>query len=155
MDEEAFVAAFGGVYEHAPWVAREAWRERPFVDVDALRIALEDAVRSAAPDQQLSLISGHPELAGEAVLTDESASEQASAGLDRLLPAELEELQRLNRAYRERFAFPFVVCVRGLTKEAILDQARLRLRHSRDQEVDAALGEIAKIAQLRLQDLVA
>ena len=155
MDEHAFVAAFGGIYEHAPWVAREAWRERPFVDVDALRTALEGAVRSAAPDQRLSLIRGHPELAGEAVLTDESASEQASAGLDRLVPAELEELQRLNRAYRERFGFPLVVCVRELPKDAILAWGRERLGRSHDQEVDTALGEIAKIARLRLQDLVA
>jgi len=155
MDEDAFVAAFGGVYEHAPWVARAAWRERPFADVDALRTALEAAMRSAAPDQRLSLIRGHPELGGRAVLTDESAGEQASAGLDRLTPAELGELQRLNRAYRERFGFPFVVCVRELGKDVILGWGRERLQRSREQEVETALGEIVKIASLRLRDLVA
>ena len=155
MDEEAFVAAFGGVYEHSPWVARAAGRERPFADVGALRSAFEDAMRAAPYDRRLALIRAHPELGGEEPLTDESAGEQASAGLDRLTSAEDAELRRLNRAYRERFGFPFVVCVRGLAKGAILDQARARLRRSREQEVDAALGEIAKIAHLRLQDLVA
>ena len=154
FDEDAFVAAFGGVYEHSPWVARAAWRERPFADVDALRTALEDAVRSAAPDRQLSLIREHPELGGRAVLTDESASEQAGAGLDRLTPAELEELRGLNHAYRARFGFPFIVCVRELGKDTILAWGRERLGRSREQEVDTALGEIAKIAGLRLRDLV-
>lgn len=155
MDEEAFVAAFGGVYEHSPWVARAAGRERPFADVGALRSALEEAMRAAPYDRRVALIRAHPELGGDEPLTDESAGEQASAGLDRLTAAEHAELRRLNRAYRKRFGFPFVVCVRGLTKEAILDQARARLEHSREQEVDVALGEIAKIAHLRLQDLVA
>jgi OHCU decarboxylase len=155
MDEEAFVAAFGRVYEHSPWVARAAGRERPFADVGALRSALEDAMRSAAPDRQMSLIRGHPELGGQAVLTDESAGEQASAGLDRLTASEAVELQRLNHAYRERFGFPFVVCVRGLGKDAILAWGRERLKSSREQEIDTALGEIAKIADVRLRDLVA
>jgi OHCU decarboxylase len=159
MDEEAFVAAFGAVYEHSPWVARVAGRERPFADVDALRAALEDAMRAAPRERQMALIRAHPELAGREAdagdLTDESASEQASAGLDRLTAGEYAELQLLNRSYGERFGFPFVVCVRHLTKDEILARGRERLQRSREQEVETALGEIAKIAKARLRDLVA
>jgi 2-oxo-4-hydroxy-4-carboxy-5-ureidoimidazoline decarboxylase len=159
MDEDAFVAAFGALYEHSPWVARAAWRQRPFAGAGALREALEQAMRHASRERQIELIRAHPELAGRAAhegeLTDESSREQASAGLDRLTAGEHAELRRLNRAYGERFGFPFVVCVRERTKQSILAWGRERLERSREHEVDTALGEIAKIADLRLREIVA
>ena len=60
----------------------------------------------------------------------------------------------MNRAYRERFGFPLVICVREHTKDSILAWGRARLGHTADDEVATALGEIAKIAGLRLRDLV-
>ena len=121
---------------------------------------LEDAFRAAladAPDEQrLSLVRAHPDLAGRAALagelTPESTSEQASARLDRLRPDELAEFTRLNDAYRERFGFPFVVCVREHTIPTILDAFARRLGHSAERELDTALEEVAKIASLRLRD---
>jgi 2-oxo-4-hydroxy-4-carboxy-5-ureidoimidazoline decarboxylase len=158
MDEAAFVAAFGALYEHSPWVARAAWPRRPFADVGALRAALEQAMRAAPRERRLALIRAHPELAGreaaEGELTDDSSREQSSAGLDRLTAAEQEELRRLNHDYRERFGFPLVVCVRGHTKDTILAWGRERLQHERDHEVDTALGEISCIARLRLEELL-
>jgi OHCU decarboxylase len=106
----------------------------------------------------MALILAHPDLAGKAAvageLTPESTREQASAGLDRLTPEEYEAFTRLNIGYREKFGFPMIVCVREHTKESILAQAEARMEHSREQEIEVALGEIAKIARLRLQDLV-
>jgi 2-oxo-4-hydroxy-4-carboxy-5-ureidoimidazoline decarboxylase len=158
MDEEAFAAALGGVFEHSPWLARAAWRHRPFTRLSALHAAFEDAMRAAPRDRQIALIAAHPELAGAEAdageLTDESAREQATAALDRLSPPEHAELTRLNRDYRERFGFPLVVCVREHTKESILAWGRARLERSAEQELATALGEIAKIAHLRLGDLV-
>src|SRR5690349_10838581 len=107
MDEDAFVAALGGVFEHSPWVARDASATRPLASVDALAGALEAAMRAAPRDRRLALIRAHPELAGREArageLTAESAGEQARAGLDRLTAAEVAALQDLNAAYRERF----------------------------------------------------
>jgi OHCU decarboxylase len=158
MGEDAFAAALGGVFEHSPWVARAAWRRRPFASVGALHGALEAALREAPRERQLALIRAHPELAGRGArageLTEESTREQAMAGLDRLSPAELRALERLNGDYRERFGFPLVVCVREHTKDSILAWAHERLAHGRDEEIETALGEIAKIARLRLDDLV-
>jgi 2-oxo-4-hydroxy-4-carboxy-5-ureidoimidazoline decarboxylase len=153
------LADLGALFEHSPWVAEAAWRRRPFRTVAELEAALETAMREAPRDRQLDLIRAHPELAGreaeERTLTRESTHEQASAGLDRLTADELEALRRLNRSYRERFGFPLIVCVREHTKNSIIAWGNARLEHSRDQEIDVALGEITKIARLRLADLIA
>jgi len=158
MEEDAFADALGGVFEHSPWVARDAHAARPFRTVDDLQAALEAAVGGAERERQVALIREHPELAGREAaageLTAESAGEQARAGLDRLSAAEVAALRDLNRAYRERFGFPFVVCVREHTKDSILAWGAERLGHSTDEEIAIALGEIAKIAGLRLHDVV-
>jgi xanthine dehydrogenase D subunit len=152
------LADLGTLFEHSPWVAEEAWRRRPFAGVAELHAALEAAMREAPRERQLALINAHPELAGreaqEGALTRESTHEQASAGLDRLTAGELEALRRLNRDYRERFGFPLIVCVREHTKDSILAWGTARLEHSREREIEIALGEIAKIARLRLADLL-
>ena len=159
LDREEFVSRFGALYERSPWVAEAAWRERPFAGLAELHEAFVKAMREAPRERQLTLIRAHPDLAGRAAiageLTADSAREQASAGLDRLTPEEYEDFHRLNSAYRDKFGFPFVVCVREHGKETILADAAARLGHSRAEEVETALGEIAKIAGLRLGDLVA
>lgn len=156
LDREAFVARFGPLFEHSPWVAEHAWADRPFDGPDELLEALCSAMYAASRERQIELIRAHPDLAGRAAiagtLTEDSRREQSSAGLDRLTPDEYEAFTRVNRAYRERFGFPFVVCVREHTKESILRTAAERLEHSPQEELRVALGEIAKIARLRLQD---
>ena len=158
LDREEFVASFGSLYESSPWVAHAAWRERPFAGLRELHEAFVRVVHEAPRERQLALIRAHPDLAGRAAiageLTAESAREQASAGLDRLTPEEYEDFHRLNSAYRDKFDFPFVVCVRDHSKDTILAAAAARLGHSRPEEAETALGEIARIAHYRLQDLV-
>ena len=104
-DAAAFMAALGDVYEHAPWVAQAASKQRPFATLAAMHVAMMDAVRAAPPEQRLALIKGHPDLAGKAVragtMTVDSKAEQASAGLDRLSAAEFAQFHRLNDAYRQ------------------------------------------------------
>lgn len=158
LDHQSFVATFGAVYEDSPWIAAEAWDARPFASLDDLHRALSAVVENAPRDRQEALIRAHPDLVGEAAragtLTRASAGEQAAAGLDRLSPSEIAEFDRLNRAYRERFGVPFVICARENKKETVLAGFDRRLRNSRDDELAAALAEIAKIARYRLQDLV-
>src|SRR5262249_49025180 len=124
MNQPAFTAALGHLFEHSPWVAEETWPRRPFRDVGGLHAELCATMRAAAPERQLALIRAHPDLAGRLArqrqLTAESTREQASAGLDRLSDAEMAEFQRLNDAYRARFAFPFIVCARLNAKDAIV-----------------------------------
>ena len=159
LDREAFVAAIGHAFERSPWIAEETYGRRPFGSVEALHAALCATLRSAPRERQLELIRAHPDLAGRlaraADLTAESRQEQASAGLDEMSAAEGEELSRLNRAYRERFGFPFVICARLNDRGAILAALRQRLENGPEAEVGAALSEIEKIAGLRLRDALA
>jgi 2-oxo-4-hydroxy-4-carboxy-5-ureidoimidazoline decarboxylase len=158
LDQDGFVALLGGVAERSPWVAEQAWRRRPFADAEALGAALRAEIGRAPLERQLALIRAHPDLAGKAALagelSDESTREQAGAGLDRLTPGQLAAFHRLNDAYRERFGFPFVICVRGLDAAAILDAMERRLGHDGDTERTTALAEIGKIVQLRVDDIV-
>ncbi|GAA5534276.1 2-oxo-4-hydroxy-4-carboxy-5-ureidoimidazoline decarboxylase [Deinococcus aluminii] len=153
-----FVRLFGGVLEHSPRYAERVGRERPFADVEELAAAFTGAVLADTPAEQLALIRAHPDLAGKAALagevTPESASEQASAGLDRLTPEEYAEFHRINAAYHDKFDMPYIVCVRENTKDTIMSGAATRLHNSPEQERETALREIGKIARLRVLDLV-
>ena len=156
LDE--FVRVLGPVFERSPWVAEATWPKRPFAGREALHAALCDTVAGAGTEQQLALICSHPDLAVKlaptGALTAASVREQADAGLDRLTPEELELFRENNAAYRAKFGFPFVICARLNRKEAILDGFQARLPNSREQEIQTALQEIFKIAELRLNDLI-
>src|SRR3984885_13317519 len=159
MDQRAFVAAFGDIFEHAPWVAEAAHKARPFPSLNALYEAMTAAVRGAGDARQTALINAHPDLAGKAAregtMTADSKREQSSAGLDRLSEGEFAAFHRLNNAYREKFAMPFIVCVRRHGKESILRQFEQRLGNDSATERDAALTEIFRIVALRLDQRVA
>lgn len=154
----AFTAALGHLFEHSPWVVEETWPRRPFRDAKRLHSELCLSMRAALREKQLALIQAHPDLAGRLAeqkkLTVESAGEQASAGLDRLTEGELETFQKKNDEYREKFGFPFVICARLNAKDTILAAMDARLMNSPAVEHAAALGEIEKIAWLRLTDLL-
>ncbi len=157
LSRDEFVRTIGPVFEHSPWIAEATWPKRPFAGREQLHAALCETVRSAGADRQLALISAHPDLVGRLALTGgltkESAREQARAGLDALAPEEIELFQKNNAAYQAKFGFPFVICARLNRKEAILKGFKSRLKNSREQEIQAALTEIFKIAELRLRDL--
>ena len=157
-DAASFVAALGDIYEHAPWVAEAIYGRRPFATLAALHGAMIAAVRAAPAEQRFALIKGHPDLAGKAAragtLTLDSKAEQASAGLDRLSEQEFADFHRFNDAYRAKFGFPFIVCVRRHGKDSILRQFDLRLRNDAAAETQSALDEIFRIAALRLDQRI-
>jgi len=152
------VARFAGVFEASPWIAEAAWAARPFGSVDALHAALVRSVEHAPREARIGLIRAHPDLAGRAAiageLTPESMREQAAAGLDRLTPEQYARLTGLTAAYRERFGFPFVVCAREHTAGSVIAAAARRVAADPAEEERTAVSEIAKIARLRLADLV-
>jgi 2-oxo-4-hydroxy-4-carboxy-5-ureidoimidazoline decarboxylase len=157
-DAKTFAAALGEVMELAPWVADEAFAARPFAGIAALHAAMTEAVRNAPDARQRALIDGHPDLAGKAAragtLTADSAAEQSAAGLDRLSEEEYATFHRLNDAYRQKFAMPFIVCVRRHGKDSILREFERRLSNDAAAERQAALSEIFRIAALRLDQRV-
>lgn len=159
MTREQYLTALGFLFEHSPWIVEAAWERRPFASRDDLHAGLVAVVREAPLDRQVALIQAHPDLAGRAALagalTAASTREQASAGLDRLSRDEYARFHALNDAYKARFGFPFVICVREHTRESIARSFETRLEHDRAREVATALGEIGKIVRLRLADAVA
>jgi 2-oxo-4-hydroxy-4-carboxy-5-ureidoimidazoline decarboxylase len=154
-----FVRVVGPVFEHSPWIAEATWPKRPFADVKMLHSRLCETVQATGEEKQLALIRAHPDLVGRLALTGqltrESTHEQASAGLDRLTADEIDLFQKQNAAYKDKFAFPFVICARLNKKEAIIAGFERRLKNARAQEIKTALEEIFKIAELRLRDLIA
>jgi len=154
MSDAAFVAAIGETFEHAPWVAEAAATKRPFALVTALHEALMGAVRAAPRPQQLAFLNGHPDLAGKAAragaVTRDSRNEQASVGLDTLSDEEFDRFHRLNDAYKARFGFPFMICVRRHTRDSILACFERRLGNDAASEFAAALQEVFYITRLRI-----
>lgn len=158
LDRGRFVELFGGVFEHAPWVAEQAFDAGPFRSSEALHGAMVEAMRRAPRARQLALIRAHPDLAGRAAIAGEltaaSTAEQASAGLDQCTPGESERFRELNDRYKEKFGFPFVLAVKGRSRAEILAIFEQRVRNPVETEFREALHQIAEIARLRLTDLV-
>ena len=158
IDEETFVQLLGGVFEHSPWVARRAFARRPFASRAALHAAMVDVVERASREQQTALLNAHPELAGKetraGALTVSSHAEQAGAGLNALAPEELARIGELNRAYRARFGFPFIIAVRDHDRRGIVAELERRLREDREVEVANGLRQVYRITEIRLEGLV-
>jgi 2-oxo-4-hydroxy-4-carboxy-5-ureidoimidazoline decarboxylase len=159
MRPAEFVAALGGVFEHSPWIAERAFASRPFADIAALHAAMVDVVRGASRDEQIGLLRAHPELAGReaqaGTLTADSTAEQRSAGLNALSREEMDRVVRLNRAYRERFGFPFIIAVRRHTKDGIFAEFERRLGNDAESERLECLEQVYTITRIRLDALVA
>jgi 2-oxo-4-hydroxy-4-carboxy-5-ureidoimidazoline decarboxylase len=149
MDRAEFVARFGGVYEHSPWVAEACWP--PPADLAAAMAAVVDA---APRERKLALIRAHPELASRTRMAEASVKEQAGVGLDQCTPEEFEGFQRLNAAYNARFGFPFIYAVKGATRAEILAAFEARLRNDPETEFATAIAQIHRIAGFRLADLM-
>jgi OHCU decarboxylase len=120
---------------------------------------MRNLVQGAKPEEQLSLIRAHPQLGARgtrlARLTAESAREQRGAGLDACSDEEFALLQQLNVRYVEKFAFPFILAVRGHEPRSIIETMERRLTHDGARERATALAEIGLIAGYRLSDTVA
>ncbi|MCO5162367.1 MAG: allantoinase PuuE [Mesorhizobium sp.] len=161
MGRDDFVARFGSIFEHSPWVAERAFHLElgPAHDsAGGLHNALCRAFRSASEDERLGVLKAHPDLAGKLAdakrLTAESTAEQASAGLDALTDAERETFTQLNADYVAKFGFPFIIAVRDNTKASILEAFGARLANDRTEEFATACRQVERIAWYRLRDLL-
>ncbi|WP_105103432.1 2-oxo-4-hydroxy-4-carboxy-5-ureidoimidazoline decarboxylase [Microbulbifer pacificus] len=159
QSREDFVARFGDIYEHSPWIAQRAWDRglsEDHSDPLVLAEAMAQELWGASEEEQMGVICAHPDLAGKAALagelTDDSTKEQAGVGLDQCTPEELAKFETLNNAYKDRFQFPFIMAVKGSNRFLILDAFEVRLKNSIEEERRTAIEQINKIARLRLVD---
>jgi len=157
--KDDFVAALANIFEYSPWIAEKAADARPFAGVTQLFEAMKAAVARAPTERRLALIKAHPDLANKtqraAGLTAESNAEQNSVGLYRLSDAEYAAFERVNNAYRKKFGFPYIVCVRRHSKDSILRDFERRVPNNKKTEISTSIGEICRIAALRLDQLMA
>ncbi len=160
MDRDTFVATFGSIYEHSPWIADRAFDLElgPAHDTAiGIHSALFRIFRTASEDERLGVLTAHPDLAGKLAaakrLTAESTAEQASAGLDSLTDDERTAFESLNAQYTEKFGFPFIIAVKENTKASILEAFHTRLTHSKEVEFAAACSQVERIAYHRLHDM--
>jgi 2-oxo-4-hydroxy-4-carboxy-5-ureidoimidazoline decarboxylase len=154
MDRDTFVAAFGGVFEDSPWVAETAWQSVPFESIDDLVETLCDVVRRAGRGRQLALLRVHPELGVRKPLTGHSEREQRNAGLKGGEGGQADLLADLNRRYRDKFGFPFILAVKGLGPDEILMRFRERLENRPEDEFNECLEQVFRIAGFRLEELL-
>ena len=151
MDIEAFVTAFGGIYEATPSIARAAHATGPFADRDAVLDAFAAAAAALDDDAVLALLRAHPQLGARGAMAAASTSEQAGAGLRTISDEQRGELDANNAAYLARFGFPFIMAVRGLDRTEIGGRLRRRLGNDPVEELATAFAEVQKIARLRLE----
>lgn len=162
LNEADFVQRFGGVYEHSPWIAQQCHQKGLSEQENTpagLSSVLQVVVAGASREQLMDLINAHPDLAGKAAvqgtLTDESTSEQSSAGIDQCSVEEFERFQRFNAAYKDKFGFPFIMAVKGSNRHLILAAFEERLENDAETEYQRAISEINKIARFRLDAIAA
>jgi OHCU decarboxylase len=160
MSREDFVATFGAVFEHSRWIAEQTFDygfHKGADTLEAMHKAMCKVLRSADPGSRLGVLMAHPDLAGKLALAGElsegSAGEQASAGLDRCTPEEYKRFEWANAQYRERFIYPFIMAVKGKQKAEILEKLLQRLANEPDQERATAFAEVERIAWFRLEDI--
>jgi 2-oxo-4-hydroxy-4-carboxy-5-ureidoimidazoline decarboxylase len=156
MDRAGFVAAMGGVFDRAPWVAETAWNRRPFATVTALHQAMFEGLRDSPRDKLVAFFGKHvdPLVTGKAAATaavsDESRREHALSGLDRWSEADTKRYEALNKAYETKFGYGFVIAVLRYTREATLAQIERRLRNDASAEYARTLQEVSDISRLRV-----
>lgn len=153
-----FVSLLGGVYEHSPWVAERAYAHSPFPSLASLIATMRSIVDASSVAERIDLLRAHPVLAGKeastGTLTANSHSEQKGVGLLNLDPAEKQKLDTLNREYRERHGFPFVICVRNYTRDGIFEELQRRVGNGTDEELRTAIAQVHDIAEKRIVDVL-
>jgi 2-oxo-4-hydroxy-4-carboxy-5-ureidoimidazoline decarboxylase len=155
LSKHEFVAQLGGVFEHSPWVAEQAWHKRPFLSLEALHATMMDIIRNETKEKQLTLVRAHPELAGGEALTVDSSSEQGRLGFNALSKKEVQQMTDLNRRYREKFGFPCIVALRlHENRTSVMAEMQRRTANDADTELANALEQIGHITRGRLEKLL-
>ena len=157
LSQSEFLSIFGNIFEHSEWIAMETYYLKPFNNFDDLCFKMINIFNSASEKEQLKIICAHPDLANKAKigkhLTSESRKEQVSANLYQCSKEEYEQFKKLNKSYKKKFGFPFILAVKGKDKIEILNNFRTRVSSEPQIEYEEAVKQVKRIASLRLEKL--
>ncbi|MCC0179153.1 2-oxo-4-hydroxy-4-carboxy-5-ureidoimidazoline decarboxylase [Waterburya agarophytonicola K14] len=154
MSQAEFTKVLSEIWEETPGISQKAWYDKPFENLEALYQAMVNVVNIMSETEQVTLVKAHPDLGSKTKMAEASVQEQAGVGLDRLFESEYQRFQSLNKAYKDKFNFPFIIAVKNHTKASILQAFEIRLNNTQEQEKQQALTEISKIARLRLNAII-
>ena len=162
LDRAELLDLLSGVFDGAPWIAQKVVGKRPFRDREHLLRLMCDALRRAGAQKQLDVLRAHPDFIGEVVTTAEIFAApikgEPDSGRVKLTPEDVRWFERYNRAYCEKYGFPFIFCTRAFKppaiRRAILDEFEIRMCNEPDRETTTAIGELGKIAEFRLRDRI-
>jgi len=156
LSRSEFVEIFANIFEKTKWIAEKLYNQKPFDDFKDLCSKMLGIFETAGKETQLKILEAHPDLADKVtvnLLTSNSRSEQSNAGLDQCSEEEFNEFKNLNKSYRLKYGFPFVIAVKGKNKIEILSEFRKRILNSVDEEFNEAIIQVGKIANLRLNEI--
>lgn len=154
MDHDTFVTVFAGVFEESPWAAEQTWKHSPFESVESFIKLMCQSVNDADRDTKMALLCAHPELGTNKKMALNSEKEQTAAGIWQRSSEQLTSLAELNKHYREKFGFPYIIAVKGLTIDLILENMQSRLDNDTESEFDECLQQVFRIAHFRMNDLL-
>ena len=153
LTKNDFISLFGNVFEKTTWIAEKVFASKPFKNFDKLSEKFLDIFENEQKENHLKILNLHPELAAEKIMTVDSKKEQNNAQLDQCTKDEFEEFIKLNKEYKQKFNFPFIILVSGKNKTEILDNFRKRIKNDKDIEFKEAKNQVKKIAFLRLKQI--
>lgn len=125
-----------------------AW---PFADTRIMLRTSDIIWNELDSEDWLEAFHAHPKI-GER--TSSAWSQQEQSGTASATPDQIAELERLNRAYEDRFGYIFIVCATGKTMQQLLHALRERLGNAPDVEIRIAAEQQRQITRLRLVKLV-
>ena len=154
LNKSEFLSIFGNVFEKTEWIAEKCYDLKPYKSVDELFLKMMEIFENAKKESHLEILNAHPDLAVEKKLTKDSKNEQKNASLNQCTDQELMEFNELNKKYKKKFSFPFIIAVKGKHKTEILNSFKQRIQNSLDEEFFEAKKQVKKIASLRLEEIL-
>ena len=148
-----FISIFGNVFEKTEWIAEKAYNSKPYNNFEELFSKMMKIFENSKQQEHLKILNAHPYLVVEKKLTRDSANEQNNANLDQCSDKEFEEFQKLNKEYKKKFGFPFIVAVKGKNKYEILENFKKRIKNEKNIEFEEAKNQVKKIASFRLEEI--
>ena len=154
LSKTEFISIFGNIFEKTEWIAERCYESKPYNNLDELVSKMMKIFENIEKERHLEILNSHPDLAVKKKLTEDSKNEQKNASLNQCTDEEFIEFKKLNEEYKKKFAFPFIIAVKGKNKEEILNSFRQRITNNINLEFEEAKKQVKKIASFRLDEII-